>query len=116
MEQHICADCGKDSDRIADMLKEQPDTQVLEKIAELLKMFGDPTRVRILFELLETELCVNDIADHLAMTVSAISHQLRILRQARLVKCRRDGKTMFYSLADDHVRTIFCLALEHVLE
>ncbi len=114
--EHTCAACGEDSSRIAGMLKAHPDTQVLEKIAELLKMFGDTTRVRILFELLETELCVNDIADHLDMTVSAISHQLRILRQARLVKCRRDGKSMFYSLADAHVRSIFCLALEHVLE
>lgn len=114
--EHTCAGCQKDSSLIASMLKERSDTGVLEKIAELLKNFGDPTRVRILCELLDAELCVNDIADHLSMTVSAISHQLRILKQARLVKCRRDGKTMFYSLADEHVKTIFCLALEHVLE
>ncbi len=97
-------------------MQKLPDTELLTRMAELLKMFGEPTRVRILFELLDHERCVGEIAERLDMTVSSISHQLRVLKQARLVKCRRDGKTMYYSLADAHVKTIFYHALEHVME
>lgn len=81
-----------------------------------LKCFGDPTRIRILAILSKQELCVQDIADSLSMTQSAISHQLRILKQSALVKFRRDGKTIYYSLADDHVATIMAQGLEHVCE
>ncbi len=114
--EHICGQCENHKALISEMMKGMPDQEILGKMADLLKMFGDPTRVRILFELLDAELCVNDIAAHLGMTISAISHQLRILKQARLVKCRRNGKTMLYSLADNHVKTIFYHALEHVME
>mgnify|MGYP000040149462 FL=1 len=80
------------------------------------KVFGDPTRIRILFVLFETEVCVCDLARALNMTQSAVSHQLRILKQSRLVKNRREGKSMFYSLADDHVRTMIAQGREHILE
>ena len=89
---------------------------ILYKLAELFKVFGDPTRVRILYALTMQELCVQDIADKLSMTHSAISHQLRVLKQMELVKFRRDGKTIYYSLADDHVKTIMAQGLEHVCE
>lgn len=92
------------------------DEQTLYRLAELFKVFGDATRIRILYTLSQEELCVQDIADKLSMTQSAISHQLRILKQTSLVKFRRDGKTIYYSLADDHVATIMNQGLEHVLE
>ncbi|MDE6787976.1 MAG: metalloregulator ArsR/SmtB family transcription factor [Ruminococcus sp.] len=93
-----------------------PDESVLYDVAELLKVFGDSTRIRIIFVLGQSEMCVCDIANLLGMTQSAISHQLRILKQARLVKARRNGKTIFYSLCDDHVQKIFYCAMEHVME
>lgn len=92
------------------------DEETLYNLAELFKVFGDPTRIRILYILSKKELCVQDIADSLSMTQSAISHQLRILKQMSLVKFRRDGKTIYYSLADDHVATIMNQGLEHVCE
>lgn len=92
------------------------DEETLYNLAELFKVFGDPTRIRILHALSSAELCVQDIADTLGMTQSAISHQLRILKQMSLVKFRRDGKTIYYSLADDHVATIMAQGLEHVCE
>ena len=88
----------------------------LYNLADLFKVFGDPTRIRILHTLSTQELCVCDIADTLGMTQSAISHQLRILKQIHLVKYRREGKTIYYSLADDHVYTILAQGLEHVME
>lgn len=90
--------------------------ETLYNLAELFKVFGDPTRLRILYILTKKELCVQDIADELSMTQSAISHQLRILKQNSLVKFRREGKTIYYSLADDHVSTIMNQGLEHVCE
>ena len=92
----------------------QVDEDALIRTAELFKVFGDPTRIRILYALSDQELCVQSIADELGMTQSAISHQLRILKQGALVKFRREGKTIFYSLADDHVATIMRQGLEHV--
>ena len=94
----------------------QIDTDDLYQLADLFKVFGDPTRLRILYTLSDGELCVCDIADSLSMTQSAISHQLRVLKQMSLVKFRRDGKTIFYSLADSHVATIMNQGLEHVTE
>ena len=93
-----------------------PDETELYDLAELFKVFGDSTRIKILYALLNQELCVNDIAAELSMTPSSISHQLRILKQHRLVKYRRDGKTICYSLADDHVVTILNQGLEHIEE
>ncbi len=114
--EHICGQCLHHQDLVEELMKEAPDTELLTRVADLLKMFGDPTRVRILFELLDQERCVGEIAERLGMTVSSISHQLRVLKQARLVKSRRDGKTIIYALADAHVKTIFYHALEHVME
>lgn len=92
------------------------DDEILYRLADLFKVFGDPTRIRILSVLSRQEMCVQDIADALSMNQSAISHQLRILKQSALVKFRREGKTIYYSLADDHVATIMAQGLEHVCE
>ena len=93
-----------------------PEETELYDLAELFKIFGDSTRIRILFVLFEAEVCVCDLAAALNMTQSAISHQLRILKQSRLVKSRREGKSIFYSLADDHVRSIIAQGREHIEE
>ena len=93
-----------------------PEDTELYDLAELFKVFGDSTRIRILFVLFEAEVCVCDLASALNMTQSAISHQLRILKQNKLVKSRREGKSVFYSLADDHVRTIINQGREHIEE
>ncbi len=93
-----------------------PKEEELYDLAELFKIFGDSTRIRILFVLFEAEVCVCDLAQALNMTQSAISHQLRILKQNKLVKSRREGKSVFYSLADAHVRTIINQGLEHIEE
>ena len=95
---------------------EVPEDEVLYKLADLFKVFGDATRIRILYALSGGELCVCDIAELLGLTQSAISHQLRTLKQFSLVKFRRDGKTVFYSLADSHVATILTQGVEHVQE
>jgi ArsR family transcriptional regulator len=88
----------------------------LYDLAELFKYFGDSTRIRILYALFEGELCVNDISEKLSMTQSAVSHQLKFLKTGKLVTSRRDGKSIYYSLADDHVRSIINLGIEHVCE
>lgn len=93
-----------------------PDEDTMFDLTELFRMFADSTRMRILYVLFEAEMCVCDIAAVLGMTQSAISHQLRALKNARLVKARREGKTVFYSLADAHVRTIVDQGVEHVME
>ena len=95
---------------------DMPEDTLLYDLAELYKVFGDTTRIKILYVLFEQEMCVCDIAQILNMTLSAISHQLRVLKQAGLVKYRRDGKTVFYSLADDHVRTIIGMGMEQIEE
>ena len=93
-----------------------PPEETLCDLSELFKIFGDSTRIKILYVLFESEMCVCDIAQLLNMTQSAISHQLRLLKQSKLVKNRREGKTVFYSLADGHVRTIINQGMEHVTE
>lgn len=93
-----------------------PQEERLFDLAELFKVFGDSTRIRILYVLFEAEMCVCDIAQLLGMTQSAISHQLSVLKKSKLVKYRREGKTVFYSLADDHVRAILDQGMEHVTE
>ena len=96
--------------------EKMPDETELYDLSELFKVFGDSTRIRILFVLFEAEVCVCDLAKTLNMTQSAISHQLKILKQNKLVKSRRDGKSIFYSLSDDHVATIISMGLEHIEE
>lgn len=93
-----------------------PEKETMEAIAELFKGFADSTRVNILSLLSQRELCVTDIAEAVELSQSAISHQLRLLKQMHLIKFRREGKNILYSLADDHVKTILQMGLEHVLE
>lgn len=112
-----CCDDHEIHQPLLDIVTEQmPEEENLYNLAELFKVFGDSTRIRILFVLFEAEVCVCDLAQALNMTQSAISHQLRILKQNKLVKNRREGKSIFYSLADDHVRTIIAQGLDHILE
>jgi len=103
-------------DLISKILKEMPDEDTLYDLAELFKVFGDSTRIRILYVLLEGDVCVCDIAELLSMTQSAISHQLRILKQSKLVKSTRVGKSIIYSLADEHVRSIIAQGMDHICE
>ena len=103
-------------DVIDSVQDKMPEEETLYDLAELFKIFGDSTRIRILYVLFESEMCVYDIAQLLSMTQSAISHQLRLLKQARLVKFRREGRTVIYSLSDDHVRTIINQGIAHVEE
>ena len=103
----------EDIDRIE---RETPPDEQLYDLAELFKVFGDSTRIRILHALLEKEMCVGDLALLLGLTPTACSHQLRVLKNNKLVRFRRDGKIMFYSLADEHVRSILALGMEHILE
>ena len=103
-------------DIIGRVNESMPDEEILYDLAELFKIFGDSTRIKILYVLFESEMCVCDIAQLLGMTQSAISHQLRSLKQSKLVKYRREGKTVFYALADGHVRTILDQGMEHISE
>ena len=107
---HNCAEI------IAKVKPLMPSEDVLINLAEAFKVFGDSTRIRILFCLFENEMCVNDIAEVLDYTQSAISHQLRILKNAGLVTSRREGKQILYSLSDNHVRTIIGQGMEHIQE
>ena len=99
-----------------DAFENMPDEDTLFDLAELFKIFGDSTRIRILFVLLEQEMAVGGIASTLGMTQSAVSHQLRILKTNGLVKFRRDGKSLIYSLTDDHVNSILNQGLNHIAE
>ena len=112
----ICCSNDLHEDVVNSVRSKMPDTEMLYELAELFKVFGDTTRVRILYALSAQEMCVCDIAELLDMTHSSISHQLRVLKQARLVKYRREGKTVYYSLADKHIQTIFNQAFEHIME
>ncbi len=111
-----CTEHALHPDRLAHAGAAMPQEDDLFALADLYKIFGDSTRLRILYVLFDTELCVCDIAELCGMTVSAISHQLRILKQARLVKHRKSGKSVFYSLSDDHIHSILACGMEHILE
>lgn len=110
-----CAEPETHADVIARTRAQMPDEEILYDVAELFKVFGDSTRIRILSALLDQELCVCAMAELLGMGQSAISHQLRILRAAGLVRPRRDGKTIYYALDDEHVHSIFAAGLQHIL-
>ena len=101
---------------IEQVQEEMPEEEILYDLAELFKVFGDSTRIRILYVLFQSEMCVCDLAQTLNMTQSAISHQLRVLKQMKLVSNRREGKTVFYSLADGHIKTIMNQGMEHIRE
>ena len=112
-----CCECNEVHEELLKIVNEtMPEETELYDLAELFKVFGDSTRIRILFVLFEAEVCVCDLAKVLNMTQSAISHQLRILKQNKLVNSRREGKSIFYSLADGHVRTIIAQGREHIEE
>ena len=116
MQVSLCEEVFVHTVKTARALQKLPGEDILIDLAELYKIFGDSTRIKILYLLLEEEMCVCDIAAALNMTLSAISHQLRILKQAHLVRSRRDGKTVFYALDDDHVRTVIGQGMEHIEE
>ena len=111
-----CETCEIHEDKIKQVSEHMPDEDELCDLAELFKIFGDSTRIRILYVLFESEVCVCDLAEMLHMNQSAISHQLKILKQAKLVTGRREGKSVIYSLADEHVRTIIDQGREHIEE
>lgn len=115
-QEDLCH-CGRDHQKDAEAIRhEMLDEDVLFDLADFFKLFGDSTRVKILYALSQSELCVGDIAELLSMTQSAISHQLRVLKQSKLVKGRREGKIILYSLADSHVTTILNQGIEHIAE
>lgn len=103
-------------DALCSVKNAMPSDELLCDLSDLFKVFGDTTRIKILYALSESELCVCAISELLSMTQSAISHQLKVLKTKKLVKSRRSGKTIFYSLADDHVRSIIGTGYEHIME
>lgn len=115
-DAECCLEHHVHTDVINKVNNQMPDENTLYDLAELFKVFGDSTRIRILYVLFESEMCVCDLANVLNMTQSAISHQLKILKINRLVKNRREGKSIFYSLADEHVRLIIDQGREHIEE
>lgn len=118
MEQEfdVCEFLCVHEDIVKKLRESMPPEETLYDLAELFKVFGDSTRIKILYALFESELCVCDIAQLLGLTQTAVSHQLRVLKTNKLVKFRRDGKIIFYSLADDHVRLIMNQGIEHIQE
>lgn len=115
-DEYKCETIEVHKDLLAIVEKNMPDDEELNDLADLFKVFGDYSRIRILFVLFKAEVCVCDLASALNMTQSAVSHQLKILKQNKLVKSRRDGKSIFYSLADNHVRTIIDQGRDHIEE
>lgn len=111
-----CKTCQFNLQAIEKLKNQPPDEGTISRLADVFKIFGDNTRIRILWSLFDSELCVYDISEQLGMSQSAISHQLRTLKQARLIKARRDGKNTFYSLDDDHVKRIIEQVLIHITE
>ena len=112
-----CCDLVHTHTQVINQVEEHmPEETVLADLADLFKVFGDATRIKMLYVLLQSEMCVSDLAEVLGMTQSAISHQLRVLKQMKLVKNRREGKTVFYSLADGHIQTILSQGMEHISE
>ncbi|MBQ8318147.1 MAG: winged helix-turn-helix transcriptional regulator [Lachnospiraceae bacterium] len=114
--EHCCSEQHNHKELIETVSMDMPEEEVLYDLAELFKVFGDTTRIKILYTLFESEMCVCDIAEVLNMTQSAISHQLKVLKQAKLVKNRRDGKQIIYSLDDGHIANIITMGIEHIME
>ncbi len=115
-EQERCEFLCVHEDTVKAVRAQMPSEETLYELAELYRIFGDSTRIKILFALFEAELCVCDISTLLGVSQTAISHQLRILKANKLVAARKDGKNIFYSLADGHVRTIIGVGLDHIKE
>lgn len=116
MEDTRCANCLYNTEIVDRLKNELPEDEVVGKLSDVFKLFGDATRIKILWALFDNEICVYDIATKLGMTQSAISHQLRVLKQARLVKARREGKNTFYCLDDEHVKRIIEQVMIHISE
>ena len=116
LEVECCDITCYHEEKVEEVLKHMPEEEQIKELAEFYKVFGDATRVKILYVLLESEMCVCDLAAVLKMTQSAISHQLRVLKQMKLVKNRREGKTVYYSLADGHIQNIISQGMEHIME
>lgn len=116
LEVECCEFLAVHEDVVCQVRKHIPAPETLSDMADLFRLFGDPTRLKILISLSQHELCVCDLATLIEASQSAVSHQLRLLKQSRLVKSRREGKSIFYSLADNHVRTILAQGMEHVNE
>ncbi len=117
MEEIERCSCTVIHQEVVDEVKDKmPDEDILFDIADLFKLFGDSTRIKIICALFEAEMCVCDLTVLLGMTQSAISHQLRTLKAARLVKARRSGKVVYYSLDDEHIKDIFDAGMNHVME
>lgn len=115
-EQIQCEYIHVHADIVKQVTEAMPEEESLYDLADFFKVFADSTRIKILYVLLQAEMCVCDIAQLLGATQSAISHQLRMLKQMKLVKYRRDGKTIFYSLSDEHIKNILSQGLEHISE
>ena len=115
-EKKTIIETVKTEEQLQKVRDEMPPEEYLYDLAELFKVFGDSTRIRILFVLLNSEVCVNDLSVALNMTLSAVSHQLNILKRSKLVKGRREGKSVYYSLDDEHVREIISCGMEHIEE
>lgn len=112
-----CCDITVIHEELVEQIRQNmPEEEKLFNLAEFFKVFGDTTRIRILYALFQSEMCVCDIAHLLGMTQSAISHQLRVLKQAKLVRFRKDGRVVYYSLDDDHIKAIFDQGYQHILE
>lgn len=113
---HKCGEEHHHNDLVDNLVIQMPDEDALCDLAEFFKIFADSTRIKILYVLLEGEMCVCDIWQSLGLTQSAVSHQLRILKQMRLVKYRKEGKTVYYSLTDGHIQSILNQGFEHIME
>lgn len=116
MENEKCEYLCVHEDTVKKVISDMPEEEKLYDLAELFKVFGDSTRIKILYALFEAELCVCDIAQLLNVSQTAVSHQLRVLKTNKLVKCRKEGKNVFYSLADDHVCSIINQGMDHINE
>lgn len=117
MEEHVFCDCEVIHGTVVEAVQDRmPEDSELYDLADFFKIFGDSTRAKIMWALEESEMCVCDVAVLLNMTKSAISHQLRVLKQSNLVKYRKEGKIVYYSLADDHVKAILEMGMEHIRE
>ena len=112
--EYTC-DCNMiHEDIVKDTLRKMPGEELFDRLAEFFKILGDPTRTRILFALDQNEMCVCDIANVLGMTKSSISHQLSLLRRSGIVKCRKEGKEVYYMLDDEHIKELFEVGMEHI--
>lgn len=116
MDEFVCSENMPHGELIENILSDMPDDGMLCELSEFFRVFGDSTRIRILYALSKSEMCVCDIAELLKVSQSAVSHQLQILRSKRLVKYRREGKTVFYALNDEHIFTIIGQGIDHIKE